>query len=157
MEGFEVLGDCFLKLIVSMSLYHRHPTEGAGVLTVVKTRQISNKNLYRIAMMKKLTCYLNAKKLEFRGKNANWVPPGYVVNGSNANQNPNNFEFKRYEYQTVKRKAFADMMESFMGAFLLSTDYPTTIQFMLWLGLDVVPLDKNSRNSFSKKTRFYFC
>ncbi|CAF1174718.1 unnamed protein product [Adineta ricciae] len=143
MEGFEILGDCFLKLTVSMSLYHRYPLEGAGVLTVVKTKQISNKNLYRIAVMKKLTCYLNAKKLEFRGKNANWVPPGYVVNGSNINQNPTKFEFKRYEHQTVKRKAFADMMESFMGAFLLSTDYPTTIQFMLWLELDVVPFDKN--------------
>ncbi|CAF1172745.1 unnamed protein product [Adineta ricciae] len=143
MESFEILGDCFLKLTVSMSLYHRYPLEGAGVLTVVKAKQISNKNLYRIATMKKLTCYLNAKKQEFRGKNANWLPPGYVVNESNANQSLNNFEFKRYEHQTVKRKAFADMMESFMGAFLLSTDYSTTIQFMLWLGLDVVPLDKN--------------
>jgi hypothetical protein len=37
-------------------------------------------------------------------------------------------------------------MEGFMGAFLVSTNYITTIQFMKWLGLDVIPFDEKSRN-----------
>ncbi|UJR09291.1 hypothetical protein I4U23_013534 [Adineta vaga] len=141
MESFEILGDCFLKLTISLCFYHRYPLAGAGALTVEKAKQISNGNLYAIAFLKKLKSYLNAKKVDFRGDDANWIPPGYVVQETNANDV---LELKRYKYQTVKRKAFADMMEAFMGAFLLSTDYATTIQFMKWLGLDVIPLDREN-------------
>jgi endoribonuclease Dicer len=131
MENLEILGDCFLKLTVSMSLYHRHPLAGAGALTVEKGKQISNGNLYRIAVQKKLKNYLNVMKIDFRGKDANWIPPGYIIN--------NELEFKRYKTQNVKRKAFADMIEACIGAFLISTNYSITIQFMKWLGLDVIP------------------
>jgi endoribonuclease Dicer len=134
MENLEILGDCFLKLTVSMSLYHRYPLAGAGALTIEKSKQISNGNLYRIAVLKNLKTYLNAMKINLRGNEANWIPPGYLIH--------NESELKRYKTQQVKRKAFADMMEAFIGAFLISTDYSITIQFMNWLGLDVIPEDK---------------
>ncbi|CAF1417949.1 unnamed protein product [Adineta steineri] len=143
MENLEILGDCFLKLIVSMSLYHRYPLAGAGALTVEKAKQISNSNLYRITVQKKLKTYLNVMKINFRGEEANWLPPGYIIKKTEQNQINNELGSKRYEYQKVKRKAFADMMEAFMGAFLISTNYMVTIQFMKWLGLDVIPLDEN--------------
>ncbi len=134
MENLEILGDCFLKLTVSMSLYHRYPLAGAGALTIEKAKQISNGNLYRIAVLKNLKAYLNATKINLRGKDANWIPPGYsIVDESEA---------KRYKTQKVKRKAFADMMEAFIGAYLISTNYSKTIQFMKWLGLDVIPEDQ---------------
>ncbi|CAF3577169.1 unnamed protein product [Adineta steineri] len=143
MENLEILGDCFLKLIVSMSLYHRYPLAGAGALTVEKAKQISNSNLYRITVQKKLKAYLNVMKISFRGEEANWLPPGYIIKKTEQNQINNELGSKRYEYQKVKRKAFADMMEAFMGAFLISTNYMVAIQFMKWLGLDVIPLDEN--------------
>jgi dsRNA-specific ribonuclease len=163
-ENLEVLGDCFLKLAVSMSLYHRYPLANAGLLTVEKTKQISNENLYRIAIrkdlnpfdatrptngsrdfllnVKRIECvktYLNVKKIDFRGKNANWLPPGYKVHETKM------IIGERYTHQNAKRKAFSDMIEAFIGAFLISSNYTTTIKFMDWLGLDVIPLDRQGR------------
>lgn len=135
-ENLEVLGDCFLKLAVSISLYYRHPLAGAGVLTVQKKRQISNNNLYRLAVENELKAYLNVKKVVFRGKDANWLPPGYKVDELG----------ERYTHQSTKRKTFSDMIEALIGAFLISSNYTTTIKFMHWLGLDVIPPD-----GFSKK------
>src|SRR6185503_7148625 len=40
------------------------------------------------------------------------------------------------------QKAFADMIEALIGVFLISTNYLTTIKFMKWFGLDVIPIDK---------------
>ncbi|CAF4641593.1 unnamed protein product, partial [Rotaria sp. Silwood2] len=149
MENLEILGDCFLKLTVSMSLYHRYPLASAGALTIEKAKQISNENLYRIAIEKKLKLYLNVMKINFRGKDANWLPPGYIINDiEQIKNNKNVLNLKRYNNQYVKRKAFADMIEAFIGAFLISTDYTITIQFMKWLGLDVIPLDENSKKIF---------
>ena len=138
-ENLEVLGDSFLKLAVSMSLYYRYPLESAGVLTVEKTKQISNENLYRLAVLKKLKDYLYAKKIEFRGKNANWLPPGYMIDESEAT------EGDRYLQQNAKRKAFSDMVEALIGTFLISSNYTTTMEFMQWLGLDVIPLNETGK------------
>ena len=146
MENLEILGDCFLKLAVSMSLYHRYPLAGAGGLTVEKANHISNANLYRISVEKRLRPYLNVMKIVFRGKDANWLPPGYVINETEQTKfNQESGQLQRYTKQSAKRKAFADMIEAFIGAFLVSTNYAITIQFMKWLGLDVIPFDERSR------------
>ncbi|CAF1271794.1 unnamed protein product [Adineta steineri] len=128
-ENLEILGDCFLKLAVSMSLYVRYSSAGAGLLTIKKKHEISNKNLYRLSIQNKLNEYLNVKKIDFRGKDANWLPPGYKINKI------------QYTHQKAKRKAFSDMIEAFIGAFLIATDYTVTLKFMHWLGLDVIPID----------------
>jgi dsRNA-specific ribonuclease len=156
MENLEILGDCFLKLTVSMSLYHRYSLAGAGALTVEKGKQISNGNLYRIAAQKKLKPYLNAMKINFRGEDANWIPPGYIINKTQQTEINNELELKRYQYQKVKRKGFADMMEGIMGAFLIATDYTTTMQFMKWLGLDVLPLDENGKKYYFRIFVLFF-
>ncbi|CAF5005070.1 unnamed protein product, partial [Rotaria socialis] len=127
-ENFEVLGDSFLKLMVSMSLYYRYPLASPGLLTAKKIKQISNENLYRLAVQKQLKIYLNVKKIVFRGKDANWLPPGYKINETELTTG------QQYSHQNAKRKAFSDMIEAFIGAFLISTNYMTTIKFMDWLG-----------------------
>jgi endoribonuclease Dicer len=137
MENLEILGDCFLKLAMSMSLYHQYPSDGSGKLTTKKDKQVSNKNLYQLATKKELKKYLNVNKFTFTGKEANWIPPAYSIDEENS---------ERYIIQKAKYKAFADMTEALIGAFLISTNYMTTIQFMKWLGLDVIPLDGQSKN-----------
>ena len=146
MENLEILGDCFLKLTVSMCLYHRYPSASAGSLTVEKAKQISNANLYRITVQKSLKDYLNAIKTTFRGKDANWIPPGYTINQSNQINVDHELGLRHYTHQKVKRKAFADMIEAFIGAYLISTDYIVTMKFMEWLDLDVIPLDDQREN-----------
>ncbi|CAF1126055.1 unnamed protein product [Adineta steineri] len=134
-ENLEILGDCFLKLAVSMSLYIKYPSAGAGVLTNKKKIEISNENLYRLTIQNKLKAYLNVKKIAFRGTEANWLPPGYTVDKTKP------VTHEQYTHQNAKRKAFSDMIEAFIGTFLISSDYTTTLKFMHWLGLDVIPLD----------------
>ncbi|CAF3332471.1 unnamed protein product [Rotaria sp. Silwood2] len=119
-----------------MALYYQYPSADAGLLTVKKKKQISNENLYRLAVQKELKNYLNANKIEVRGQNANWLPPGYMIIDIESTIG------QRYAYQTAKRKTFSDMIEAFIGAFLISTNYTTTIQFMHWLGLYVSPIAK---------------
>lgn len=146
-ENLEALGDCFLKLAVSMSLYYRYPLANAGLLTDKKKQQISNHNLYRLTVKNNLKTYLYAKKIEFRGKNANWIPPGYKVNEEKM------VDGERYTHQTAKRKTFSDMIEALIGAFLISSNYTLTIEFMHWLGLDVIPSDDLSK-SFINYTNY---
>ncbi len=134
MENLEILGDCFLKLAMSMSLYHQYPFDSAGKITSEKDKQVSNENLYRLATKKELKKYLYFNRLNFGGKEANWLPPGYKTDEENSD---------RYLKQRAKRKAFADMIEALIGAFLISTDYSTTIKFMNWLGLNVIPTDEH--------------
>ncbi|CAF1193375.1 unnamed protein product, partial [Adineta steineri] len=131
MENLEILGDCFLKLSMSLSLFHQYPMEGVGKMTSKKDKQVSNKNLYRLALKKNLENYLNVSKPIYGGPEANWIPPGYTIINDNVTE--------RYTTQKAKDKAIADMMEALIGAFLVSTDYITTIKFMDWLGLDVIP------------------
>jgi dsRNA-specific ribonuclease len=137
MENLKILGNCFLKLAISMSFYHQYPSDGAGKLTPKKDKQVSNENLHRLAMKKELKNYLYINKLIYGGTEANWIPPGFTVDEENT---------ERYTKQKTKWKAFADMIKALIGAFLISTDYITTIKFMKWLGLDVIPINEQSKN-----------
>ena len=138
MENLETLGDCFLKLSVSMCLYYRYPRAGAGALTVAKTKQISNENLFRLTIRNDLREFLYASKVYFRGDQANWLPPGYVPRSPDDDQ-------QQYTSETVKRKAFADLFEAMIGVYLVATDYSTTLEWMKSMGLDVLPLDDQQR------------
>ncbi|CAF4133941.1 unnamed protein product, partial [Adineta steineri] len=131
MKNLATLGDSFLKLIVSLSLYHQYFLDDTVNLTSEKEKQVSNKNLYRLGLKKNLESYLNINKPSYEGKNANWIPPGYKTINGNVSE--------RYTTQKAEPKALADMLEALIGAFLVSTDYITTIKFMGWLGLDVIP------------------
>ena len=133
MENLEILGDCFLKLAMSMSLYHQHPRENSGKLTLLKDRQVANLNLYQLATKKNLKNYISAQEVRYGGKDRNWLPPSYTIASNDSD---------RYLTQQSKQKAFADMIEALIGAFLVSTDYYTTIEFMAWLGLDTIPKEE---------------
>jgi endoribonuclease Dicer len=139
MKSLATLGDSFLKLAISSSLHYQYPFADTDELTAKKKEQVSNENLYRLAMKMNLQHYLYANKVIYAGKEANWIPPGFTVNEENA---------KRYSKQRDKQKPFADLIESLIGALLISTDYMTTIKFMKWLGLDVIPMNEQSKNQF---------
>ena len=137
MENLEILGDCFLKFAVSMSLYYLHPSATVGQLTSEKIQEISNENLYRLAVENQLKNHLYSEKIVFQGHDSNWLPPGFVSSSNHS---------ERYLQQKVKRKAFADMIEALIGAYLMSSTYHTTIRFMHCLGLNVIPLRDGSRD-----------
>ncbi|XP_018402854.1 PREDICTED: endoribonuclease Dicer [Cyphomyrmex costatus] len=76
LERLETLGDCYLKFIVSLFLYHRFPSFNEGQLTTLKSKIIGNRNLY----------YCGHKKgIPGRIKNdafvptSNFIPPAFTV------------------------------------------------------------------------------
>jgi endoribonuclease Dicer len=137
MKSLATLGDGFLKLAVSLSLYHRYPFYDRGKLTEARSEQVSNDNLYRKSIEKGLKPYLNTTKIIFCGDNANWIPPGYTIDEGNS---------ERYLKQKVKPKLLADIIEALIGAVLISTGYSAAIKFMNWLGLDVIPIDQHGKH-----------
>jgi dsRNA-specific ribonuclease len=142
LENLEILGDCFLKLSMSLSLYHQCPRGHSGELTQKKDRKISNKNLFNLANEKQLKRFLSAYRVIFTGKEANWLPPSYTSTN------------EKYLEQKSKRKAFSDMIEAFIGAFLIVTDYGTTIQMMKSLGLPTVPRDEKGKKKTKRNENF---
>jgi endoribonuclease Dicer len=137
MGSLATLGDSFLELVTVMSYYHRYPSDDIGELTKRKKKEVSNENLYQLSAKKELKCYINCMKTVFHGENANWIPPGYTTDEDNS---------ERYLKQKVERKSFADMIEALIGALLISTNCSTTIKFMKWLGLDVIPTDEEGKH-----------
>lgn len=119
-----------------MAFYHQYPNENAGKLTRKKDRQVSNANLYRLASEKDLKRFLYVDRVVFEGTDNNWIPPGYALPTATS---------EKYTHQKAKRKAFADMIEGLIGAFLIATDYTTTRQMMQWLGLNVIPFDEQGK------------
>jgi dsRNA-specific ribonuclease len=134
-KNLETLADSFLRFAMSMSLYHQHPFNEK--LTLERNEPVSNKKLYQLAMRKEFKDYLSANEIKYGDKETSWFPSNYKVDEKDSDKCPK---------QKSKCKPLADTIESLIGAVLISTDYLTAIKFMKWLGLDIIPMDNQSKN-----------
>ena len=75
-ERLETIGDSFLKYAVTSYLYCTCPTIHEGKLSHLRSKQVSNLNLYRLGKEKFLGELMIATKFE---PHDNWLPPGYYV------------------------------------------------------------------------------
>lgn len=75
-ERLETIGDSFLKYAVTAYLYCSHSKIHEGKLSHLRSKQVSNLNLYRLGREKKLGQLMIATKFE---PHDNWLPPGYHV------------------------------------------------------------------------------
>ncbi|XP_031333092.1 endoribonuclease Dicer-like [Photinus pyralis] len=76
LERLETLGDSFLKLSISLFLVLKYPTYNEGVLTSLKGKLISNKNLFYIGSKKDIGGYM--KVSDFTPK-FEWKPPSFTI------------------------------------------------------------------------------
>ncbi|XP_054928461.2 endoribonuclease Dcr-1 isoform X3 [Dermacentor andersoni] len=76
LERLETVGDSFLKYAVTVHLYCTYPSVHEGKLSHLRSRQISNLNLYRLGRARSLGGLMVATKFE---PSDNWLPPGYIV------------------------------------------------------------------------------
>lgn len=129
------IGDSFLKLIMSISPYCQYP--GDSKLTPKRDRQVSNIYLYRLAKEKNLESYFPANETNCGEKENIWLPSNDKINKDTSG--------KRIK-KTSPDKPLADRVEALIGAFLILKDYPTTIRFMYWLGLDAIPVSANGKD-----------
>ncbi|KAH9519444.1 Endoribonuclease Dicer [Bulinus truncatus] len=77
LERLETIGDSFLKYAITVYLYCSYPGIHEGKLSYLRSKQVSNYNLYRLGRRKGLAeCMVSTKFEPYE----NWLPPGYIIN-----------------------------------------------------------------------------
>lgn len=76
LERLETIGDSFLKYAITTYLYCTYENVHEGKLSHLRSRQVSNLNLYRLGKRKMLGERMIATKFE---PHDNWLPPCYYV------------------------------------------------------------------------------
>ncbi|XP_052768714.1 endoribonuclease Dicer-like [Mya arenaria] len=77
LERLETIGDSFLKYAITVYLFCSYPGIHEGKLSYLRSKQVSNFNLYRLGKRKGLAeCMISTKFEPYE----NWLPPGYVIN-----------------------------------------------------------------------------
>ncbi|CAD5118475.1 DgyrCDS7177 [Dimorphilus gyrociliatus] len=154
LERLETIGDSFLKFAVTVFLYCRHPGIHEGKLSYLRSKQVSNYNLYKLGKRHKLPECMVASKFE---PGENWLPPGFVMGTYkelDVHFGPENSHSERtvitYYLQTqhsLPDKSIADCVEALIGCYLNSCGQKAAIRLMSWLGLKVIEERENSKFS----------
>ena len=76
LERLETIGDSFLKYAITNYLYCTYENVNEGKLSYLRSKQVSNLNLYRLGRRKVLGESMIATKFE---PHDNWLPPCYFV------------------------------------------------------------------------------
>ncbi|KAL8645832.1 MAG: hypothetical protein Q9210_006491 [Variospora velana] len=113
-ERLEFLGDCFLKMATSISIYCLYPNGNEFDYHVKRMLLICNQNLLNVAMEKKLYEYIRSLGFSRR----NWYPQGIkLLEGKGVNK----IEDQVYKH-VLGEKTIADVAEALIGAALLSSN-----------------------------------
>ncbi|XP_071962974.1 endoribonuclease Dicer-like isoform X2 [Antedon mediterranea] len=76
LERLEMLGDSFLKQAVTIYLYCMYPKRHEGKLSFMRSKQVSNFNLYCLGKKKDLPLKMIMTLFD---PASNWLPPGFMV------------------------------------------------------------------------------
>ncbi|XP_059229881.1 endoribonuclease Dicer [Mustela nigripes] len=82
LERLEMLGDSFLKHAITTYLFCTYPDAHEGRLSYMRSKKVSNCNLYRLGKKKGLPSRMVVSIFD---PPVNWLPPGYVVNQDKSN------------------------------------------------------------------------
>ncbi|XP_054651562.1 endoribonuclease Dicer isoform X1 [Dunckerocampus dactyliophorus] len=77
LERLEMLGDSFLKHAITTYLFCTYPDAHEGRLSYMRSKKVSNCNLYRLGKKKGLPSRMVVSIFD---PPVNWLPPGYAVN-----------------------------------------------------------------------------
>ncbi|XP_074599863.1 endoribonuclease Dcr-1 [Brevipalpus obovatus] len=150
LERLETVGDSFLKYAVTAFMYCRCPDQHEGLLSQLRSTQISNLRLYNVGSEIKLGEVMVALKFE---PNQNWLPPGFKVPkelynfpeledikeglGKKGDEIQKNDPHSLIQH-TIPDKSVADCVEALIGAYLISCGQRGALMFMQWLGILVM-------------------
>ncbi|PIK38541.1 putative endoribonuclease Dicer-like [Apostichopus japonicus] len=82
LERLEMLGDSFLKQAVTVFLYSHYHSLHEGKLSFLRSKQVSNFNLYRFGKQKGLAHWMQVCLFD---PAINWLPPGYAIRENQSN------------------------------------------------------------------------
>ncbi|XP_068627369.1 endoribonuclease Dcr-1 [Battus philenor] len=153
LERLETIGDSFLKFAITAYLYCAHPTVHEGKLSHMRSKQVSNLNLYRLGRSKRLGARMTASKFE---PHDNWLPPCHRAPptlhhrpgegqeqpyaGDGTVDNSGCFiPYNLITQHSIPDKSIADCVEALIGAYLLECGPRGALLFMSWLGIRVLP------------------
>lgn len=118
-ERLETIGDSFIKFTCSLYLFFQYPDYDEMKFDCLKTSLINNKNLFKIAMEKKITQYIFCSLHQS-------IPLNYFKRLIIKNFVPTEQEFRH----GLRYKDVADCIESLIGAFLVYGGAGTALKFL---------------------------
>ncbi|KAL1896924.1 Dicer-like protein 1 [Ceratocystis pirilliformis] len=107
-ERLEFLGDSFLKMATTISLYTLIPSSNEFEYHVERMMLISNQNMFMNALKLKLYEYIRTVKFDRRG----WYPHGLVLRQGKSTTSEHT--------HSLGDKSIADVCEAFIGAAYIS-------------------------------------
>ena len=111
-ERLEFIGDCFLKMATSISLYALNPIDNEFESHVKRMLMICNKNLFNTAINLKLYEFIRSQGFSRR----TWYPEGIKLLEGKGHKKTGSEIIKRQ----LNDKTIADVCEAVIGAALLS-------------------------------------
>ncbi|KII63260.1 Endoribonuclease dcr-1 [Thelohanellus kitauei] len=127
-ERMELLGDSFLKFIVSMVLFVSYPSDNEGSMTAKRNPMVSNEFFTRLGKQLQVEKVMNTKSINF---GTNWCPPGFFVENDNFDGPHRDVIL----YQYIPEKSIADVVEALVGCFLISSNISRVYEFLLKLNI----------------------
>lgn len=164
-ERAELLGDAYLKWVVSRYLFLKYPKKHEGQLTRMRQQMVSNMVLYQNALSKELQSYIQADRFS----PSRWAAPGVLPiydedpsedetsifdhetteNGTAAVKALAGDEFEDDEteegeldndsgsYRVLSSKTMADVVEALIGVYYVEGGKNAANHFMKWIGVEV--------------------
>ncbi|KAK8485903.1 hypothetical protein V6N13_028131 [Hibiscus sabdariffa] len=163
-ERAELLGDAYLKWVVSRFLFLKYPDKHEGQLTRMRQQMVSNMVLYQYALNKGLQSYIQADRFA----PSRWAAPGVlpvfdedtkdgdmslfdqehaVVDVLPGKENGDGFEDEDMEdgeiesdsssYRVLSSKTLADVVEALIGVYYVEGGKSAANHLMKWIGIQV--------------------
>lgn len=164
-ERAELLGDAYLKWVVSRFLFLKYPQKHEGQLTRMRQQMVSNMVLYHYALSKGLQSYIQADRFA----PSRWAAPGVlpvfdedIKDGESSlfdqertlaetvNQTDNTsngyeddemedgeLESDSSSYRVLSSKTLADVVEALIGVYYVEGGKHAAKHLMKWTGIEV--------------------
>ncbi|CAN8252441.1 unnamed protein product [Cochlearia groenlandica] len=149
LERLEVLGDAFLKFVVSRHLFLHHDKLDEGQLTRRRSNVVNNSNLFRLAIRRNLQVYIRDQAFDPMQFFAFGHPCRVTCDEvamkeiHSLDKDPGNLESNTGEircskrHHWLRRKTIADVVEALVGAFLVDSGFKGAMEFLRWIGINV--------------------
>ncbi|KFK42493.1 hypothetical protein AALP_AA1G000600 [Arabis alpina] len=159
-ERAELLGDAYLKWVVSRFLFLKYPQKHEGQLTRMRQQMVSNMVLYQFALVKGLQSYIQADRFAPSRWSAPGVPPVFDEDAKDggysffdeeekpvSEEKSDVFEDGEMEdgelegdsssYRVLSSKTLADVVEALIGVYYVEGGKIAANHLMKWIGIDV--------------------
>ncbi|XP_077223182.1 dicer-like 4 isoform X2 [Tasmannia lanceolata] len=150
LERLEVLGDVFLKYVVSRHVFLSYESLDEGQLTRKRSSIVNNSHLYELAIRKKLQVYIRDEWFDPRHFFALGRPCNVICNkdtektvhfqreNGNIEDGADAIDVKcSKRHHWLQRKTIADVVEALVGAFIIDSGFMAATAFLKWIGIQV--------------------